>query len=58
MHKMNNQWKTLFVTRYVFPFFFFFYFSSASLQEKNPSAPVSAEHLISVATSHLQKEED
>jgi len=28
------------------------------LQEKKPSAPVSAEHLISVATSHLQKEDD
>jgi hypothetical protein len=25
---------------------------------KKPSAPVSAEHLISVATSYLQKEED
>ena len=25
---------------------------------KKPSAPVSAEHLISVATSHLQKEDD
>jgi len=25
---------------------------------KNPSAPVSAEHLISLATSYLQKEDD
>lgn len=58
MHKTNNQWKTLFVTRYVFPFSGKCDFCSASLQEKKPSAPVSAEHLISLATSYLQKEDD
>ena len=60
MHKMNNQWKTLFVNKVCFfPFQVSATFTQPPCKRlKKPSVPVSAEHLISVATSYLQKEDD